>query len=431
MNVFLVSDDESFARSIRQVMIREGVDCPISSTITYGQAGRRLARVPVDLIVAVLPEDPLRSIDALDLLAAVPRSERTLVIAVGPAADARLVIRALRGVVDDYVDISEMEADLGAVLGGWRRRWAQDRPEGRLVAVLAPSGGAGSSTIAASLAAEFAKDLESVALIDLKLETGDLAALLDLKPVYSLADLSKNIDRLDRVFFERALVQHACGVHLLSAPYHLADADLVTPEGVRQAIGLARATFPFVVVDMDHTFGEEQLHVLRQADIILLVLRLDFTSLKNAVKFFDHLDGLGLHLDRVRLVVNRFGQPREVPIAKVEEALNSKVFHTIPDDPRTVNRANNYGVPVVLDAPSSRFAKGLSKLAQGIRFAEKSGGGNDLGKAPRLTGAGSPKISRWDAPAARAAAGADLKTRPASPKVAPRVLGESGATSAS
>ena len=367
MQAYLVCEDELLGRAIQQVLLRERVECPISSLITFAQAAQRLAGGPSDLIIAVLPEDPLRSVEALELLTDVPRGERTVVIAIGPAADAKLVIRALRGVVDDYVDVKEMEPELVASLAGWRRKWAMDRPEGRLVAVLAPSGGAGSSTIATSLAVLTAKTLGTVALVDMKLETGDLAALLDLKSTYSLADLSKNLDRLDEVLLRRTLVEHPSGVHLLGSPRALADVDVVTPEGVRRAIGLARSTFPAVMVDLDHRFGQEQMEVLRQADEILVVLRLDFTSLKNTTRFLDHLDGLGIPMDRVKVVVNQAGRPKEVPLAKAEEALKRKIFLAIPDDPKVVNRANNNGVPVVLDAPSSKASKALAKLAQAIQ----------------------------------------------------------------
>jgi pilus assembly protein CpaE len=367
MNVFLVSEDESLARTIRQIMIRERVHCPLSSVISFDQAVRRLALSPPDLIVAVLPEDPVRCVEALEMLAAIPRTDRTLVVAVGPAADAKLVIRALRGVVDDYLDVSDLEHELVAVLSSWSRRWTLERPEGKLVAVLAPSGGSGSSTIAANIAVELARELKTVGLIDLKLETGDLAALLDLKPTHSLSDLCKNIERLDQSFFQQSLVAHASGVRLLSAPKHLADVDLVTPESVRQAIGLARVTFPLVVVDLEHRFAAEQIQILRQADVILVVLRLDFTSLKNATKFLEHLDGLGVPSTRIRLVVNRHGQPKEVPLAKVEEALHMKAFHVLPDDPRTINRANNHGNPVVLEDRKSKIARSLAGLALAIQ----------------------------------------------------------------
>ena len=138
MQAFLVCEDEQLGRSIQQVLLRERVDCPISSLISFGQAAQKLTGGPVDLVIAVLPEDPLRSVEALEFLASVPRGERTVVIAVGPAADAKLVIRALRGAVDDYVDQKELESELSAALAGWRRKWSLNRPEGRLVAVLSP-----------------------------------------------------------------------------------------------------------------------------------------------------------------------------------------------------------------------------------------------------------------------------------------------------
>ena len=56
----------------------------------------------------------------------------------------------------------------------------------------------------------------------------------------------------------------------------------------------------------------------------------------------------------MRLVVNRYGQPKEVPASKAEEALGLKIAHYIPDDPKTVNRANNNGVPLVLESPSAQ-----------------------------------------------------------------------------
>ncbi len=383
MQAYLVCEDEQLGRSIQKVLLRERVECPTSSLITFSQAARRLAGEPADLIIAVLPEDPSRSVEALELLGDVPRAERTVVIAVGPAADAKLVIRALRGVVDDYVDVKEMEPELATSLAGWRRKWALHRPEGRLVAVLAPSGGAGSSTISASLAVLMAKQLGSVALVDLKLETGDLASLLDLKPTYSLADLSKNLDRLDEVLLRRTLVEHPSGVHLLASPRALADAELVTPEGVRRTIGLARASFPSVVVDLDHHFGQEQLEILRHAEVILVVLQLDFTSLKNTTRFLDHLDGLGIPMDRVQVVVNKSGQPKEVPLAKAEEALKRKIFLAIPYEPKVVNRANNNGVPVVLDAPSSKVSKCLIKLAQGLQAPPPPEAAKEIGRSEK------------------------------------------------
>src|SRR5205823_1273158 len=101
-------------------------------------------------------------------------------------------------------------------------------------------------------------------------------------------------------------------------------------------------------------------------DVILLVLRLDFTCLRNAQRVFDYFDQVGISRDRVRVVVNRYGQAKEVPAGKAEEALRVKVAHYIPDDAKTVNRANNSGVPVVLESPSAKVAKSMVALAASV-----------------------------------------------------------------
>ena len=71
---------------------------------------------------------------------------------------------------------------------------------------------------------------------------------------YTLADLCQNASRLDRVMFERSLVKHDSGVSLLASPFHLADVSRIKPEGVTQAVLLARASFPYVVADVACTY---------------------------------------------------------------------------------------------------------------------------------------------------------------------------------
>jgi pilus assembly protein CpaE len=173
------------------------------------------------------------------------------------------------------------------------------------------------------------------------------------------------------VLFERSLVQHSSGVRLLPPPLQINDIDHVTADGIRKVLQFAKALFPYVVIDLDHNFRAEQMEALQQSDLVLVVLRLDFASLRNAKRTIDHLERSGIDRAKLRIVVNRYGQPKEVPYAKGEEALGVKIFHYVPDDARTVNRANNNGVPLVIDSPSARIAKSLAKLAASVNGKHK------------------------------------------------------------
>ena len=132
---------------------------------------------------------------------------------------------------------------------------------------------------------------------------------------------------------------------------------------VRQTLGLARRRFPFVIIDLENILNEEQIEVLWQADTTLMVIRLDYTSLRNAQRMLRHMTELGLDVDRVRCVVNRYGERRQLKVAQARDVLQRDVVAFIPDDPRSINRAINEGQPVVLQRPRARIARSLTKLA--------------------------------------------------------------------
>ncbi len=362
MPAFIATDHEPTGTRIRDVLSFGGLECPLANIVAVDEAPRRIGReTAVDLIVVNLPADRERG---LALLPTLSRMAPGKVLAVGPTGDAKLVLKALRAGADDYLDVADLEIELEAAVGRLAAAAAGPAEPGRLIVVLGPSGGCGASTLAVNLAVALTKVHKDVGLLDLKLAAGDLAALLDLQPTFTLADLCQNAARLDRVMFERSLVKHDCGVHLLAPPQHLADVSRVRPDGVELAVTLARASFSLVVADLDHTFGPEQLIVLKQAGTILLTIRLDFTSLRNARRTLEHLERCEIAKDKVCLVVSRHGQPQEVPHGKVEEALGLKIGHFIPEDAKAINRANNHGVPVVLEAPSARSSKAFTQVAQ-------------------------------------------------------------------
>jgi len=73
----------------------------------------------------------------------------------------------------------------------------------------------------------------------------------------------------------------------------------------------------------------------------------------------DHLDQLGIHRERVRLIVNRYGQAKELPSAKAEEVLGLKIFHYIPEDAKTVNWPTTMGFQQFWIRPSQRVEEFL------------------------------------------------------------------------
>jgi pilus assembly protein CpaE len=370
MRALLVSDNavNPVTSTLKAILRSRMGDAGLAMT-DFTEVGKRLANTPAEIVVVVLSPDPAGGLETV-------RKVRPLtagyVLAAGPASDAELIMRALQEGADHYLSETDLENGLDTVLARWQSRSGVTRATGRLIAVLSTSGGSGASTLAVNIATLLARDHGKSALIDLKPGKGDLAALLDLNPAYHLAHLCQNIARLDQAMFEKVLTPHPSGVHLLASPQVFGDTRRVSPPGVSEALTLARKLFPHVVVDLEDCFHEEQVLTLRQASVILLVSRLDFTSLRNVRRVLDHLDEVGIGRSAVRLAINRQGQPNELPAQEAEEALGGRRASYIPDDPKTINGANNTGVPVVLKAPTAKVSQAIIQLTRDILERRRS-----------------------------------------------------------
>lgn len=364
MRVLVVSDNEVLNEELVEVLRGQGHDWRQARIASVSQLlVKTLAEYVPELAVVVLSPKPEEALAALrEVRASVPRT----VLAVGPAADSKLYVRALQAGADQYIVQEELKALFDAVLARLRTQngfLTINTREGRLIAVLASSSGCGVSTVASNLAVAMAQNHKRCALLDLNLGGGDQASLFNLKPIHTLAELCANVDNMDRVMFEHSLTPHESGVYLLPATQSFSDIQQVIPRGVHKALALARSLFPCVVVDLSDFFHMEQMQTLREADRIVIVLRLDFTSLRHARQTLEYLAEMGINEEKVCLVVNRYGQSQELPVAKVEETLGKKLSHYLPDDSRTVNHANNAGIPAVTEAPSSKFSKSIVQLA--------------------------------------------------------------------
>ncbi|HUY88105.1 MAG TPA: hypothetical protein VMV10_05195 [Pirellulales bacterium] len=389
MRCFVGSDEAAVAGQVRELLVELGHACPIANVQpldrVWASLGKgsltlpptepvvsrpqgaeasagRPASAEVEIVVVVLQPNPERA------LAAIRNNRRQTsarILLVGPTADTKLVLRGLREGANEFLDQADLKTELPAAL----ERLSAVSPKGRIVAAISASGGCGCSTIAVNLAVALAGTHGSCAILDLNLEAGDLVTLLDLKPSYSISELCQNVRRLDASLLEGCLVPHSSGVQLLAAPARVADAVHVTQEGIDEVLSLVAHRFPFVVVDLGDSFRTGRNSLLLDADLILLVLRLDFTCLRNTRTALEYLRHFGVSPDRVQVVANRFGQPNEIAAGAAEEALGVKLAHYVPDDAKTVNRANNNGVPVLSQSPSSKVSRRIAELAAHVAEA--------------------------------------------------------------
>jgi pilus assembly protein CpaE len=237
-----------------------------------------------------------------------------------------------------------------------------------VVAVFSPKGGVGRTTISVNLAVAAAQDGKRVALVDSSFQFGDVGVLLNLNPRNkSIADLAGELQAGEQYdSLDGFLVAHSSGVRVLLAPPTPEQAELVNPTAVKQVLEALRGENDLVVVDCPSNFNESTLAVLDEADLILTLLTLEITSVKNMRLFLEVCEQLGYGPEKIRLVLNRADSTLGIRVADVEHSIGRKVDHTIVSDGRSVVYALNRGVPFFLSNREAQVSQDIARLAAAV-----------------------------------------------------------------
>jgi pilus assembly protein CpaE len=242
-----------------------------------------------------------------------------------------------------------------------------DGDPANVVAVFSPKGGVGRTTIAVNLAVAAAQSGKRVGLIDASFQFGDVGVLLNLNPRNkSIADLAGELQSGEAESLDTFMINHSSGIRVLLAPPSPEQAELIGPAAVKKVIERARSDFDLIVVDCPSSFNDSTLAVLDEADMILTLLTLEITSVKNMRLFLEVCEQLGYGPEKIRLVLNRADSTLGIRVADVEHSIGRKVDHTIVSDGRSVVYALNRGVPFFLSNREAQVSQDIARLAAAV-----------------------------------------------------------------
>jgi pilus assembly protein CpaE len=210
-----------------------------------------------------------------------------------------------------------------------------------------------------------------VAIVDAGLQFGDVGVLFNLNPKsQSIADVARELASGDLGTLDSTLIDHSSGVRVLTAPPSPEMADLVTPDYLARIINGLRATHDLVVVDSSPLLQDVTLACLDQSDVVLTVLTLEITNIKNIRQFLELTEQLGYPKGKVQLVVNRADSGYGIRLQDVETSIGRKITHSVVSDGRTVVFALNRGVPFVVTDPHARVSEDVVRMAREVVSAE-------------------------------------------------------------
>jgi pilus assembly protein CpaE len=350
----------------------------IAQFTVAGEAGYGIDAVTMarekdpDVIILAMEEPVARASQTMSALAdALPE---TPIIVYSSLADAASVRRAMVSGARDYLvkppRPEELARAIYSVLEQEERRrtrmtgeTASSAARGTVITVFGAKGGIGKTTISTNLATALCKNTNSsVAIVDMDTRFGDVAIMMDIVVEYSIADVGRNIDNVDRDSIREYLVQHSTGVQILPAPLHPTEWGALHRQHIAKVIDLLSQTHDYVVVDTPGAFNELVATALEAANIILLVTSMDIASIKDTALALEMLRAASVSEDKVKLVINHSTSANSLRPEDVERVLEYEVFWRIPHDV-AISNSNQLGQPIILAKPYARASRAITDMA--------------------------------------------------------------------
>lgn len=308
-------------------------------------------------------------LDCLPALEALMRRQPSpSVLLIAPETSPDFLLGAMRAgireVLPEPFDADAMAEALGRLRALHLPTTAESRA-GRILSFIASKGGSGATFLATNLGYALAAERDCrVALIDLNLQFGDAALFVsDQHPPSNIAEVAREIHRLDASFLASAMLEVRPGFQILAAPEDPAHAPDVKREHVDAILRLARKHYDFVLIDVARSLDALSLQALDLSDVILPVAQLTLPFVRDSKRLVSIFRSLGYSSERIHLLVNRYSRGGEISLEDLERTVGEKVFSVIPNSYVAAASSVNLGIPVIKSRRNDPISRSLIELA--------------------------------------------------------------------
>lgn len=198
-------------------------------------------------------------------------------------------------------------------------------PGGTVVTVSGAKGGVGTTVTAVHLALAARASGRTVALVDMDLQSGDIASYLDVQFRRSVADLASIADISPRVL-QDAVYVHETGLSLLLAPAEGERGEEVSDRAARQIVSALRSRHEVVVVDCGSQLNNANAAVIEMADTAVLVATPDVVAVRAAKRTVRMWERLQVRkAEETVTLVNRHHRSTEIQPPLVQKITGTRI----------------------------------------------------------------------------------------------------------
>ena len=289
------------------------------------------------------------------------------------ASDPEFLRAAMQARFNDVLTVPTNAEDVQrAIENGVHHLHRETGGGGKVLVVYSSKGGVGVSSILVNLALALHKSSGlRICLLDVDLQGGSVATLLNIQPRQSLAKLGE-VPIEDTTSMREEVISrisnHESGLRVLAAPSVIHDGVSITSEMITSVIKILRERFDIIIVDTPKWVGDRLVAALDEADRILLVADPEIPSLaklRESLRLFSRFE---FDQGKVELIFNRVDPNSELQPEEASEALSRKAYFSIPRETDTLIEAANTGSPPCAEeTPKGIFANAIIEMVEKIK----------------------------------------------------------------
>jgi pilus assembly protein CpaE len=242
---------------------------------------------------------------------------------------------------------------------------------GSVITFIGSGGGVGSTSLAVqgAYALSRGKNAPSVCLLDLDIQFGTAALLLDAEQRHSILDLIRDPTRLDGTLLRGSTVRPRDRLDLLASPATIEPMEGIDAAAVAATVETASRTYALTIIDLPTLWSHWTHAVMERSTVIVLVVHLTVPALRQARRQIEmlereNLDGIPLVVVANRVEGGLFARSG-VSLKAAASVLRRKVDCRIPKSP-AMPLAADAGLPLENVTGGSSLQKRVVAMMQQV-----------------------------------------------------------------
>lgn len=221
--------------------------------------------------------------------------------------------------------------------------------QGKILGVTAAQAGAGSSLVAANLAAGLVRAKPRIALVDFDFQSAASTARMGVRNSHTILDMFQTLDQVEWASMKNFMIS-AHGVSVLAGPPFPIDAARRDPEVLVAVLEVLAAEFDVVVVDIEPRIDETNTVLIGKADHVLLTVPNDPVGVAAAGRWMQVYSHSNPPRDKLKMIYCHSRGLGVIPGGELAGAVGVGIFSEVGHDPANALTSWRDGKPAVEDA---------------------------------------------------------------------------------